>query len=57
MIITFCGHTQVSNEPRLKERLSEIVVAYVEHAFGGAYQTLRHAQRKNKKIINLGPLL
>lgn len=142
MIITFCGHAQVSNEPRLKERLrdllwelcenhavefylggygnfdtiacsvcaelrrempqtklffispyfstsrqdpydgtiypdiecvplkfaisarnkwmiehTEIVVAYVEHAFGGAYQTLRYSQRKNKKIINLGALL
>ena len=35
---------------------ADFVIAYVEHAFGGAYQTLCHARRKRKKIYNLAPL-
>lgn len=32
---------------------SDLVVFYVEHNSGGAYQTLRYAQEKGKRIINL----
>lgn len=32
---------------------SDLVVFYVEHNFGGAYQTMRYAQEKGKRIINL----
>lgn len=32
---------------------SDLVVFYVEHRSGGAYQTLRYAQGKGKRIINL----
>ena len=30
-----------------------LVVFYVDHSSGGAYQTLRYAQRKNKDHLNL----
>jgi uncharacterized phage-like protein YoqJ len=29
------------------------VVAYIDHDFGGAYQTYKHAKRKKKPIFNL----
>ena len=32
---------------------SDIVIAYVSHAWGGAYTTYSHAKRKGKKIFNL----
>ena len=32
---------------------SDLVVFYVEHNSGGAYQTLRYAQDEGKRIINL----
>lgn len=32
---------------------SDFVIAYVEHSFGGAYQTLSYALRKKKRVINL----
>ena len=36
--------------PRIKTELS---VAYVDHNFGGAYNSYKFALRKNKKVINL----
>lgn len=32
---------------------ADIIIAYVTHTYGGAYTTLRYAERKKKKIINL----
>jgi len=32
---------------------SDVVVSYVTHSFGGAATTLRHAERKHKRIIHL----
>ena len=32
---------------------ADFVVAYIEHAFGGAFQTYRHARRKRKPVLNL----
>lgn len=32
---------------------SDFLIAYVEHDWGGAYKTLKYAQRKNIKIINI----
>lgn len=32
---------------------ADCVVAYVEHDFGGAYQTFRYAKRRGKEIFNL----
>lgn len=32
---------------------ADCVIAYVEHDWGGAYQTYQYAKRKNKPIFNL----
>ena len=32
---------------------SDMVICYVEHNSGGAYQALRYAQEKGKKVVNL----
>ncbi len=32
---------------------SDLVIAYVEFSFGGAYQTLEYARQMKKRIINL----
>ena len=32
---------------------ADLVVAYVNHSHGGAFTTFRHAQKKNKRIINI----
>ena len=36
---------------------ADLVIAYVEHSFGGAYKSLQVAKRKKKKIINICSLL
>ncbi|MBQ7336240.1 MAG: hypothetical protein IJW92_07200 [Clostridia bacterium] len=35
---------------------ADYVIAYVDHRWGGAYQTYRFAKRKDKKIFNLTKL-
>ena len=35
---------------------ADLVIAYVNHNSGGAWQTYQHAKRKKKAIINLGKL-
>ena len=35
---------------------SDLIIAYVNHKFGGAYSALRYARAKNKDIINLGKI-
>ena len=32
---------------------ADLVIAFVQNTYGGAYQTYRHAQKKEKEIINL----
>ena len=32
---------------------ADYVIAYIDHSWGGAYQTYQYAKRKNKQIINL----
>ena len=32
---------------------ADLVISYITHGWGGAYQTYRHAQRKNKPIFNI----
>ena len=32
---------------------ADYVIAYITHAWGGAYQTYRHAQRKKKPLFNI----
>ena len=34
--------------------VSDVVVAYVKHDWGGAAKTLEYARRKKKEIINYG---
>ena len=36
---------------------ADLIIAYVEHDFGGAYKALRFAERKKKKIINICSLV
>ena len=45
------GAIQIRNR-KMVDR-SDLVVFYVDHSSGGAYQTLRYAQRKDKEILNL----
>ena len=35
---------------------SDFVIAYVEHLWGGAYQSYKYAKSKGKKILNLANL-
>lgn len=32
---------------------SDFIIAYVDHSYGGAYQSLNYARRKKKRIVNL----
>ena len=32
---------------------ADVVIAYVEHEYGGAYRSLQMARRKKKRIINI----
>jgi len=36
---------------------ADVIIAYVEHNFGGAYRSLQIAKRRKKKIINIYDLL
>ena len=33
--------------------VADIVIAFVKYPWGGSYNTLEYAKKKNKKIINL----
>ena len=33
---------------------SDLVIVYVNHSFGGAYNAMKYAKRKKKRVINLG---
>ena len=45
------GAFQIRNRQMVDR--SDLVVFCVDHSSGGAYQTLRYAQRKKKEILNL----
>ena len=32
---------------------ADLIIAYVKHPYGGAYQSLNYARRKGKRILNL----
>lgn len=32
---------------------ADLIIAYVQHSFGGAYKSLEYARRKKKRILNL----
>ena len=41
----------ISHRNRYMVEQADVVVAYVGHSWGGAAQTLKFAQRRNKKVI------
>ena len=45
------GAIQIRNRQMVDR--SDLVVFCVDHSSGGAYQTLRYAQRKKKETLNL----
>ena len=32
---------------------ADLIIAYVNHSYGGAYKTLKIAKRRKKKIVNI----
>ncbi len=36
---------------------ADLIIAYVKHAYGGAYKSLQIAKRRKKRIINIGELI
>ena len=36
---------------------ADLIIAYVDHSYGGAYRSLQAAKRRKKKIINICELL
>ena len=46
--ISFCNRWMVEN--------SMLLIAYIDHAWGGAYQTFHYAMKKRKAIENLGAM-
>ena len=33
---------------------ADYVIAYIDHIFGGAYDTYKHAKKMQKSVFNLG---
>ena len=44
----------ISHRNKWMVEQADIVFAYVTHHYGGAYQMYHHAQKKGKKIYNIG---
>ena len=53
------GHFKSAIQTRNREMVdrSDLVVCCIERDKGGAYQTIRYAQRQGKKIINIAGML
>ena len=53
------GHPKRAYQIRNRQMVdrSDLVVFYVEHNSGGAYQTMRYAQKQGKQIVNLAEQL
>ena len=49
------GHYKAAIQVRNREMVdrSDLVVCYIEHNSGGAFQTVQYAKKKNKEIVNL----
>ena len=43
----------ISHRNRWMIDKADVVIAYIDHSFGGAYKTFKYAESKNKYIINL----
>ena len=46
----------ISYRNRFMVEQADCVIAYIEHSWGGAYQTYQYAKRKGKTIFNLAEL-
>lgn len=67
--ISYCDETEYPSLERVPRRLailrrnqwmvmkSDLVISYVDHHWGGAFQTVLFAYKKSKKIINLAHCL
>lgn len=49
--VHFKGAIQIRNREMVDR--ADLIVCCIDHEYGGAYQTIQYAQKKNKKIINL----
>ena len=49
------AHFKAAMQVRNREMVdrSDLVVCYIEHNSGGAFQTVQYAKKKNKEIVNL----
>ena len=48
-------HPKAAHQARNRDMVdrSDLVVFYVEHEYGGAWQTMKYAENQKKEIINL----
>ena len=47
----FKGAIQMRNKSMVDR--ADLVVCFIDHSSGGAYQTVKYAEKQNKKIINI----
>ena len=43
----------IARRNRFMMECADVVIAYIDHSFGGAYQSYQHAKRKGKTVFNL----
>lgn len=46
----------ISTRNKWMAKESDVVICYINHAFGGAYDAVKYAKSKEKVIINIGNL-
>jgi hypothetical protein len=47
MVVAFFGHRVFR---------ADIVICYVKREYGGAFQAIKYAERKDKRVINLADI-
>ncbi len=52
-------HPKSAIQVRNKEMIgrSDLIICFVEYTNGGAFQSIKYAQKNNKKIINLADMI
>ena len=52
------AHPRAAIQIRNREMVdrADLIICYVDHESGGAYQTIRYAEKQGKKIINLADI-
>ena len=43
----------ISHRNKWMVKQADYIIAYIEHSFGGAYQTYKYAKHKRKRIFNI----